>query len=417
MTALDPPDFDIDFVRSRFPAFQEPSLSGWAHFENAGGSYPCLPVVDRLTEFYRRTKVQPHAPFPASREAGARMDESPGRLAEWLGVEADEVHLGPSTSQNAYVLAQAFRAGWREGDAIVVTNQDHEANSGVWRRLADTGIEVREWRMEETGRLDPAGLDALLDNRVRLVAFPHCSNIVAEINPVAEICARVRAAGTVSVVDGVSFAPHGLPDVRALGADVYLFSTYKTYGPHLGAMVVRRELAEGLANQGHFFNAHVLSKRLVPAGPDHAQVAAAAGVADYLEALDARHFPQAEPDPAARRARVADLIRERETALLAPMLAHLASLPGIRLLGPSDPARRAPTVALVLGRAGEEAAEALAGHRIMAGGGHFYAWRLLEALGIDPERGVLRLSFVHYTSHEEIAQALGALEGLCAGRG
>ncbi len=282
---------DIDFVRAQFPAFAEPGLAGQAFFENAGGSYACGQVIDRLTRFYRTRKVQPYAPYAASAAAGAEMDEARARLAALLGVETDELVFGPSTSQNTYVLAQAFRGWLAPGDAIVVTDQDHEANSGVWRRLGAAGLEIREWRIDPaTGRLDPGRLAALLDARVRLVCFPHCSNILGQVNDVARIAGMAHAAGALVCVDGVSYAPHGLPDVGALGADIYLFSTYKTYGPHQGAMVVRRELAEALPNQGHFFNADVAAKRLTPAGPDHAQVAACAGIADYVEALHAHHF-------------------------------------------------------------------------------------------------------------------------------
>jgi selenocysteine lyase/cysteine desulfurase len=184
------------------------------------------------------------------------MDEARARMAALLGVATEELHLGPSTSANTYVLAQAFRGLLAPGDAVVVTNQDHEANSGVWRRLAETGIEVREWRVDPaTGALDAAGLARLLDGRVRLVSFPHCSNVLGQVNPVAEIAALAHGAGAAVCVDGVSYAPHGFPDVGALGADIYLFSAYKTYGPHQGVMVVRRDLAERLPNQGHYFNA------------------------------------------------------------------------------------------------------------------------------------------------------------------
>ncbi len=218
-------DLDLAFVRSQFPAFSEPSLAGWAFFENAGGSYTCRQVIERLTAFYTRTKVQPYQPYPASEAAGAAMDEAYVRLADYLGVGADEVHLGPSTSQNTYVLERALRSLWKDGDEIVVSNQDHEANAGVWRHLADTGITVKEWRIDaRTGALDPGALDELLTARTRMVAFPHCSNVVAAINPVAEVAARAHAAGAIVAVDGVAWAPHGLPDVAALGADVYFFS-------------------------------------------------------------------------------------------------------------------------------------------------------------------------------------------------
>ncbi|MGF1630892.1 MAG: aminotransferase class V-fold PLP-dependent enzyme [Kiloniellaceae bacterium] len=405
------PSLDLSFVRAQFPAFSEPSLKDWAFFENAGGSYACGAVIERLNRFYRETKVQPYGPFPASKRAGEEMDEARARLAGYLNVATDEVHFGPSTSQNSYVLAQAFRQMLKPGDEIVVTNQDHEANSGAWRRLADSGIVVREWQVDpESGRLDPAGLDRLLSTKTRLVAFPHCSNIVAHVNPVAEICAKARAAGAVTCVDGVSYAPHGLPDVTALGADIYLFSLYKTYGPHQGLMVVKRALAERLPNQAHFFNAGSILKKLTPAGPDHAQIAASAGIADYFDALHAHHFKN-DADAAERGRRVHDLMRAHEMELAAPLLDWLRQRNDLRVIGPTDPAERAPTVAIHTKN--KPAAEVLADlteRGIAAGAGHFYGYRVVQALGLDPEAGVLRVSFVHYTAPEEIEKLMKALD-------
>lgn len=409
MTAL-----DLAYVRRQFPAFSEPTLEGWAFFENAGGSFPCQQVLRRLDEFYRRTKVQPYAPYPAARRAGEWMDEAHERLATWLGVSPDWIHVGPSTSQNTYVLAHAFGEMLAPGDEIIVTEQDHEANSGAWRRLADRGFTVREWRVDpDTGRLDLDALDALLSDRTRVVACTHASNIVAEENPVSEIAAHTHAAGGVLCVDGVSWAPHGLPDVPALGADIYLFSSYKVYGPHQGVMVVRPELADRLPNQGHGFNAGYRQKRLTPAGPDHAQVAALAGMADYFDDLHAQHFPTGGAADI-RAERVRALLRSHEVALSERLLGWLIGRNDLRLIGPADAAARAPTVALAHARPGADLAAALARYRIMAGGGDFYAPRVLQAIGIAPEHGVLRLSFVHYTSVEEIDRLTEALDAVLA---
>jgi cysteine desulfurase family protein (TIGR01976 family) len=403
-------NLDIDFVRAQFPAFSVPALEGQAFFENAGGSYTCRQVIDRLTRYYRERKVQPYGPYETSRLAGEEMDEARARLAAMLGVDTDEVSFGPSTTQNAYVLAQAFGQWLKPGDAIIVTDQDHEANSGPWRRLADRGLEVREWRIDpETGRLPIEGLARLLDRKVRLVAFPHASNIVAEINPVFEISRLAQEAGAITCVDGVSYAPHGFPNVHALGADIYLFSAYKTYGPHQGVMVIRRDVAERLPNQGHYFNAGVLTKRFTPAGPDHAQVAASAGMADYVDALYAHHF-SASTAAVDRCAAVHDLMRERENALLEPLLDFLKTKNSVRLLGPREAERRAPTVATVLKEPGAEIAARLAKRGIMCGGGDFYAVRCLEAQGVDPGHGALRVSFTHYTTKEEVAKLIAALD-------
>jgi len=406
---LDPvPELDLTFVRRQFPAFELEENRSESFFENAGGSFACAPVIDRLTRFYRERKVQPYGPFKASQLGGEEMDEARSRLAAILGVDGDEVSFGPSTTQNTYVLAQAFAEALSPGDAIVVTNQDHEANSGPWRRLAARGIDIREWQVDpHTGHLDPAALAPLLDG-AKLLCFPHCSNVVGEINDAAAITALAHDAGAVVCVDGVSYAPHGLPDVGAIGADIYLFSAYKTYGPHQGIMVIRRTLGDRLPNQAHAFNAGSLHKRFTPAGPDHAQVAACAGMVDYLDLLHARHFPDAA-DARTRGHRVHDLMRQYETHLLQPVLDVLAARNDVRLLGPSDAAKRAPTVALLARRPGADLAAELAPHGIMAGGGDFYAVRPLRGMGIDTGHGVLRISFVHYTAPADIDRLIRAL--------
>lgn len=398
---------DPEAIRAHFPAFSDPSLKGWGFFENAGGSYTSWQALDRLTGYYTRTKVQPYGAYPASIEAGRAMDHAHERLAAALNVPVEAVHMGPSTSANTYALAMAFGEWLQPGGTIIVTSQDHEANSGAWRKLGRMGFTIREWQADpQTGHLDPAALDDLLDDTVRLVAFPHCSNIVGEINPVAEICAKLSARGILTCVDGVSYAPHGLPDVSALGADIYLFSAYKTYGPHQGVMAIKPDLANKLPNQGHFFNEGQLRKRLVPAGPDHAQTAACAGIADYLEAFAA--LASGDGSNPFRRAEA--LMHAQEKALMAPLLDYLRSRNDIRLIGPATPEGRAPTISIELDEPGMDAAKRLANHKIMAGGGHFYAWRLLERLGIDPQKGVLRLSLVHYTAPEEVTRLIDALE-------
>ena len=237
---------DLSFVRSQFGAFQEPSLAGRIHAENAGGTYACDQVIHQLNTFYRETKVQPYYLFESSVRGGKQMDAAYASMARYLNANEDEVSFGPSTSCNTYVLAQAVREGLVTGDEIIVTNQDHETNTGVWRRLADSGATIREWKVDENGSLNLADLEQLLGPRTKLVVFPHCSNIVAQVNPVAAIAAKAHEAGAMVVCDGVSYCGHGLPDTKAMGADVYLFSTYKTYGPHQGVMRLQRQ-----ANPNH----------------------------------------------------------------------------------------------------------------------------------------------------------------------
>lgn len=403
---------DSEFIRSQFPAFEEPSLNGWGFFENAGGSYTCRQVISCLNNYYTQTKVQPYYNYPASQKAGAAMDESYSRLAAYLNVSEDEVQFGPSTTQNLYVLAQAFRELWNEGDEIILSNQDHEANAGFWRRLEKSGIVIKEWCVDpDTGMLNPDDLDTMLSQKTRLLAFPHCSNIIGHVNPVAEIASKVKAksANICVVVDGVAYAPHGLPDIGSLGADIYLFSLYKTWGPHLGLMTIKQEVMNELPNQSHFFNADITRKKMLPAGPDHAQIAAGAGVAQYLDTVYEHHFSKTV-DHAEKGRRLKKLFQDHERSLLAKLLEWLRQRDDICIVGPDDPKLRVPTVSIMpKKRSIDEIFTVLTAKKLMAGQGHFYGVRPLMGMDIPINTGVLRLSFLHYTIEDEINQLIDGL--------
>ena len=201
-----------------------------------------------------------------------------------------------------------------------------------------------------------------------------------------------------------------MPNVDALGPDIYLFSSYKTYGPHQGVMVLRRELGEALPNQGHFFNADTLHKRMTPAGPDHAQIAACAGMADYVDALYGHHGGERGASETAKGAFVHDLMRAHEKELLQPLLDYLGDKNSVRLIGPRVAEMRAPTVALIAKTPAAALVPKLAAKGVMAGNGDFYGVRCLKAQGVDVDHGALRVSFVHYTSEDEVAKLMQALD-------
>lgn len=407
---------DLDFVRSNFPVFSRSINDGQSFFENAGGSYACRQTIDTLAAYYTDLKVQPYSEFEASRRAGELMDRSRERWAEALGVGAREVVFGPSTSANTYVLAHAFADVLTSGNEVVVTNQDHEANTGAIRRAAErVGCTVREWRTDPiTGLLDVDEFEAMLSERTGLVTVPHASNIVGQENDIPRITAAAHRVGARVIVDGVSFAPHTIPDVDALGADVYLFSLYKTYSVHQGLMVVRAGLMAELPNQSHFFNDAVPDKRLNPAGPDHAQVAAAGAVLDYVEALHQHHGGSPTEGLRTATAGASALWRAQEDSLTPRLLDVLANRHDVRLLGPASldaaPGHRCPTIAFSP-RAAEPdvVAHELVERGVQTSSGHYYAARVLEGLGVDPDRGVVRLSFVHYTSAADVDRAVNAL--------
>jgi selenocysteine lyase/cysteine desulfurase len=409
------PELDLDFVRAQFPAFELPGHQGNSFFENAGGSYICRQTIELLAGLYAG-KVQPYADYGPSAELGKAMDQAHSRWAQALGVTADEIHFGPSTSANTYVLANALEHLIGENDEIVVTNQDHEANTGAIRRMAKrAGARLREWEIDpETGLLDLETLQAVLSERTKIVTFPHCSNIIGLENDVKAVTKMAHAVGARVIVDGVSFAPHSIPDVSDLGCDVYLFSLYKVYSVHQGLMVVQNGLIDDVQNQGHFFNADLASKRLTPAGPDHVQIAASTGVLDYVAALAEHHGVSGAQD-------VSALWSRHETKLLEPLLIALNEL-DVRLIGPpsvdttqaaplheASGLHRCPTVAFVPQGDPDDVATKLIERGVMTAAGNFYAYRVLKGLGIDPEHGVVRLSFVHYTSEQDVDRAIKSL--------
>lgn len=406
------PVLDVEFCREWFP----PLANGMAYFDNAGGTYVPRPVIDGMHAFMSEYQCQPAWDFESSRGVADRLNRSRSLLASAINADTDEIIIGPSTTLNVYVLAHALAPNFAPGDEIVVSNQDHEANSGAWRRLADAGVGIREWRVDpDTGDLDPDDLDALLNERTRLVCFPQVSNIVGSINDVAAITQRVHAAGAMVCVDGVAAVGHHLPDVRDLDVDFYLFSLYKLYGPHLAVLYATRQRIAEAHNQYHFFHEESGATKLNPGGLSYPSVASASGIVDYFEAVHAHHFEAGENQLRARLERVYELFAQHEQSLMARFLAFAGNRHGVRLIGrhSADPRSRSPTFSLALtAQEPKNVADALAKRDIGVGHGHFYGYRTVEALGIDPSTGVLRISMCHYNTIAEVDRLVDALDAL-----
>ncbi len=405
-------DFDVDFARSQFPT----GIWDWSFFENAGGSYVPTSVIDRLTAYMSETQVQPGATYPASALAARRMDEGHRLMAEMIGAAPDEVTISASTSINAYVLSHALRPLWRDGDDVIVAVQNHEANSGSWRRLSGSGITVIEWPVDpETGAMDTATLAGLLTDKTRLVAFPHVSNILGAINDVAAITRLVHDAGAMVCVDGVAYAPHRLVDVKAWDVDFYLFSFYKVFGPHMGCLYGKKQrLLEARGQYHYFIGEDETARKLNPSGPQHEMIASLSGIADYFEALADHHLPEKPNGLHDRVKAVYELAARHEETLARRFTDFVTTKPGIRLIGPQsgDYGVRVPTFSFVVdGKRSGDICDALLAHKVGLSHGHFYARRLVEAVGIgESEDGVVRASMAHYTSEADVDRLIESLD-------
>ncbi len=398
---------DLDFVRGEFPALE----TDWALMDNAGGTAPCRQVIELMRAHMERVPVQLGASYGLSVEAREAVEAGRRAAARLVGSEADEIVLGASSTVLVQQLASVLRASWDTGDEVVVTNLDHEANIGPWRRLEETGIVVREWRFrDETLTLHEDDLEPLLSERTRLVAFTHCSNVVGSIVDVAALAARARAAGALTCVDGVAFAPHRRVDVRALGVDFYLASLYKVFGPHLGLMFGRRELLREAKSPNHFFvSEESVPTKFEPGNVNYELAASLVGILDYLQALGAHHGLGEELDLGACFAR----IDEHEEELVRPLLLFLDEHPRARRIASAAPAgtERVPTVSFTVdGMRSSELPPLLDERRLAVRYGHFYAYRLVRDLGLLDRDGVVRVSLAHYNSPREVERLIEALD-------
>ncbi len=408
------PKLDIDYVRAQFPAFSDPLSSKWSFFENAGGSYVPKNVIERLNHFMTSTKVQPYAEFDTSVIAGDNMDQATNLFAEMINANNDEIIIGGSTTMNMYVLSNAMRSLLKPGDEVIVTNQDHEANVGAWRRLSEHGMVVKEWQINsESAELEIDDLKNLLSKKTRIVAVTHCSNIVGSINDLKSIAKLVHEYDAYIVGDGVSYAPHGFPDVKDLDVDFYTFSLYKTYGPHLGLLYGKKEILDTLPNQNHEFLEGDVPYTLNPGGPNHEELSCLVGVYEYFNNLFEHHFPSEDCSVRQKINKINELIADHEKEIANPLLDYLNSRSDIRLIGKKriENKDRAPTIAFTMNnKSSKDLSSELVKYGIATRNDNFYAWRCLNALGIDVDDGVVRTSMVHYNTQKDVGNLINALK-------
>jgi len=405
---------DIDFVKAQFPAFKDPLSSKWSFFENAGGSYVPHNVIKHLNNFMTSTKVQPYAEFDTSAIAGNNMDKATELFAEMINARKDEIIIGASTTMNMYVLSNAMKHFIKPGDEVIVTNQDHEANIGAWRRLESYGAVIKEWKINtENAELEIEDLKALLTNKTKIVAVTHCSNIVGSINNLQSIARLVHEYNAFLVGDGVSYAPHGLPNVKDLDVDFYTFSLYKTYGPHLGLLYGKKEILNQLPNQNHEFLEGDVPYTLNPGGPNHEELSCLVGIYEYFNNLYNHHFPDENNTLRKKIEKINELISNHEEQIANPLLEYLNSRNDIKLIGKKkiENKNRAPTIAFTfVNQSSKKISDQLVKNGIATRNDNFYAWRCLKALGIDVDDGVVRTSMVHYNTLEDVEKLISVLK-------
>ena len=403
-------ELDLSAIRREFPSLDDSVV----YLDNAGGSQVLRRVADRVHEYLLTSSVQLGASYRQSQAAGEKVLAARRAVAELINAQYDdEVVMAGATTALIFLLTQALLPGIQPGDEIIVTQSDHEANIGGWMRLERAGAVVKVWVVNpDSLELELEDLQRLLSPRVRWVAVTWASNILGTINPEPVIARMVHAAGGRLCVDAVAYAPHRLVDVQASGADVVVFSFYKVFGPHYAVLWGRREFLLSLPSLNHFFiGQEVIPYKLQPGNVNYELSYGCIGIHDYLcetgtslgAVGDARQRMQAAFHAFARHE---DLLAER-------LLCWLRGERGVRIIGHATAADagRVPTISFVVaGMQSETVVRHVDAHEIGIRSGDFYARRLIAALGLQAQGGVIRVSIAHYNTAGEIDRLIQSLD-------
>ena len=380
---------DVAAVRKRFSALQREL----AFFDGPGGTQVPDETIEAIATYLRESNANVGGDFETSHRSDALVADARLAGAGFLGCSTDEVVFGANMTTLNFALSRAAARGWREGDEVVATRLDHDANVSPWLELArDLGLVVRFADISEDTTLDLDDLAAQLTERTRVVAFPWASNAVGTLVDVARVAELAHAAGALAWVDAVHYAPHGPIDVAAAGGDVLICSPYKFYGPHLGLGFARADLLESwrpykvrpAADQplGHRYETGTLP---------HELLAGFVAAVDYLGSLGWDAIVAHERD-----------LGERFLRGL-PERCRLHGLPTMK--------GRVPTFALTVeGVPPAEASRRLGERDIAVWHGDYYAVEVMKRLQLD--EGAVRVGIVHYNTADEVDRLLAELERL-----
>ena len=407
---------DVHRIRAHFPALaREVHGRPAAYFDGPAGSQVPQPVIDAVADYLAHHNANTAGAFATSRESDEVLETARQRMADFLNAPSPrEIAFGQNMTTLTYALSRALSRNWGPGDEVVVTDLDHQANVAPWRQAAeDAGAAVRVVPFDpDRCTLDMEALERSVGPRTRVVAIGYASNALGTINEVARAAELARAAGALSFVDAVHYAPHGLIDVQALGCDFLACSAYKFFGPHIGVLWGRERLLQELRpyklppapSQG--------AERWETGTLSHEGIAGTSAAVEWIAGL-------APSDGASWRERIRsgmEAIEVIESPLFERLLEGVRAVPGARLYGPPAGHPRTPTLAFTLrGHSPDEVAARLAARGVFVWAGDFYATTVVDRLGLRDTGGVVRVGLAPYNTSEEVDRLLEEVRHLAAG--
>ena len=421
--------FDLEAVRSQFPALAlTDNGKRRIYFDNPGGTQVPTCVAEAITDCLLTKNANLGAHFKTSKDADAVVQSAREAMADFLNApSADEISFGQNMTTITLHMSRSIGRLLRPGDEIVLSKMDHDANIGPWLLLArDLELEIR-WLPfnKDSFEFDLDVLDEVITERTRLVCVGGASNLTGTINDVTSICAKARAAGAMTYIDAVQFAPHVPTDVQQIGCDFFVCSPYKFFGPHQGVLWGRREVLEQLEPYKVRPAAPELPWRFETGTQSHEGLAGITATVNYFASIGqsmAQDYAGSWSQLSGRRRGVhaaLELLFDYEKLLAGRLIEGLLSIDGITIQGISNPDamdRRVPTVSFTHDKKSPDLiAEELARQNIFVWSGHNYALEVARTLGILDSGGAVRVGPVHYNSIEEIDELLMVLPGLLSG--
>lgn len=403
--------FDPALARRQFPALEiadggRPRV----YFDNPAGTQVPRQVIDRTVACLTRANANLGGHFATSRAAGDLVDAAHQACADFYNASsASEIVFGQNMTTLTLHFSRCLGRRLKQGDEIVVSRMDHDANVAPWLLLAeDKGLTVRFMDFDpETYEFPDDALRRVLSERTKIVAFAAASNCTGTVNDVRRFACEAKSAGATVFVDAVQFAPHYAIDVQAMAADIVVSSAYKWFGPHQGILWGNAELLR-----------ETFGYKVRPAGDDlphkfetgtlsHEGMAGCLGAIEYLEQFG---------DGESRAQRIASAWRRLATyeqGLTLRLINGLMAVRGLKVRGITSANamhRRVPTVSFTLdGFRPDALARAFAKENIFVWSGHNYAIEPVTRMGLMEDGGVLRVGLAHYNTAEEVDGLLDAL--------
>jgi len=416
---------NLSTIRAQFPSLNRPAV----FFDSPGGTQIARQSLERITKYLLESNANHEGAFATSIASDAILDEAHRAMADFYNAASpDEIVFGNNMTTLTLHISRSISRNWREGDEIVVTRLDHDANATPWVWAAqDRGCKVTWVDFDvEDGTLKLDELAKALARKPRLLAVGYASNSLGTINPVAKITKMAHAAGTLVYIDAVQYAPHGPINVQALDCDFLISSAYKFFGPHAGILYGKHELLDQLFAYKVRPATNSLPGKFETGTQNHEGIAGALGAIEYLEWIG-KEFGSEQSEglqDAGYQGRRLELkkamvaIRAYEFELSRAVLTALQSVPGLTIYGLTDVRcldERVPTFSFRLKNLQPRVvAEKLNQEGFYVWDGNYYAINVTERLGLEESGGMVRVGAAHYNTLDEVERLKSALMKISA---